>query len=61
MKLPDDLFYRRVNVAVIKLKIVEYGDVWVVVDKLGPFVEEGAVLFICLNHKIFTLAAAGGG
>ena len=58
MKLPDDVFYRRVNVAVVELKIVEYGDVWVVVDKLGPLIEEGAVILICLNDKMFTAAAA---
>ena len=43
------------DVGVIELKIVEYRDLWAVVDKLATLIEEGLVILVAFNDESFAL------
>ena len=55
MKLPDNRFEIRVNISVIKFKIVQDSRARTVVNEFSAFIKKGGVVLVCLNHEIFRI------
>ena len=60
MELFLDRFQIVKDVRVVKLKVIENQRARAVVNKLGAFIEESAVVFIGLNHEERAVAKARG-
>ncbi|MNT72665.1 hypothetical protein D3C72_2112910 [compost metagenome] len=61
VKLPLDRRQVVKDVGVVKLQVVEHGGAGPVVHKLAALVEEGGVVFVCLDHKQGRSTERGGG